>query len=120
MVNQLNNESEFQINEFKEVIGKTGSEYEQSIRLYHHKTLWTYMVNCILGLWLIAGPFLFDYKCPALVSSDIVSGALIILVELLAFSPRWALLRWCTPFIAFWLLFAPFVFWSPTPAVYLV
>jgi hypothetical protein len=120
MVNQLNNESEFQINEFKEIIGKTGSEYEQSIRLYHYKTLWTYMINCILGLWLIAGPFLFDYKRPALVSSDIVSGALIILVELLAFSPRRALLRWCTPFIAFWLLFAPFVFWSPTPAVYLV
>lgn len=110
----------FQIKEFKEIIGKPSSEYEQFIRLHHYKTLWTYLVNCVLGLWLMTGPFLYDYKSPALVTSDTISGALIILFELMAFSPRRALLRWCTPAVAFWLLFAPLVFWSPTPTVYLI
>jgi hypothetical protein len=73
-----------------------------------------------LGLWLITGPFLYDYKSAALTTSDTVSGVLIILVECLAFSPRRALLRWCIPLIAFWLLLAPLVFWSPTPAVFLI
>ena len=110
----------FQIKEFKEIAGKTLSEYEQVIRVHQYKTLWTYAINCILGLWLIAGPFLFDYKCPALVSSDTISGALIIIFELLAFSPRLVWLRWSTATIAFWLLLAPLIFWSPTPAVYLI
>lgn len=120
MTSQLTNQCEFQIKAFREVVGKTSSEYEQVIELHHYKTLWTYVVNCILGLWLITSPFLFDYKCSALATSDTVSGALIVLFELLSFSPRRTLLRWCTPVVAVWLLFAPLVFWSPTPAVYLL
>ena len=116
----IDNQYEFQIIEPKDIIGKSASEYSQIVKLHQYKMLWTYAANCILGLWLIAGPFLFDYKCPALAISDTACGALIILIELLAFSPRSALLRWCTPVIACWLLFAPLVFWSPTPAVYLV
>ncbi len=118
MINQLTNQ--FQVKQFQEVIGKTSDECEQIVRIHHCRTLWTYAINCILGLWLITGPFLFDYKCPALAISDIVSGALIIICEILAFSPRRALVRWCTALIAVWLLFAPLVFWSPTPAVFLV
>ena len=120
MINERTNQSNFQIKEFKEITGKTSSDYEQIIGLHHYKTLWTYLVNCMLGLWLITGPFLYDYKGSALATSDSVSGALIILFEFLAFSPHRALLRWCTPVVAFWLLFAPLVFWSPTPAVYLI
>jgi len=120
MISQHTLQSAFQIKDFKEVVGKTSSEYEHVVRVHHYKTLWTYVVNCILGLWLIAGPFLFDYKCPALTMSDTICGALIILFEFLAFSPCRALLRWCIPIVAFWLLFAPLVFWSPTPAVYLI
>ncbi len=120
MTKQIINQCEFQVKEFKEIVEKTSSEFEQSIRLHHYKTLWTYIVNCILGFSLIVQPFLFDYKSSALVSSDTVCGALIILLEVLAFSPRWAPLRWCTPVVAFWLLFAPLIFWSPTPAVYLI
>lgn len=120
MSKRLDNQCEFQIKEFKEVIGKTSSELEQIIKLHHYKTLWTYLVNCILGLWLITEPFLYNYNSSTLATSDTISGALIILFELLSFSPRRALLRWCTLVVAFWLLFAPLVFWSPTPAVYLI
>jgi Vitamin K epoxide reductase family len=123
MISQITNpptQSEFQIKDFHEIVGKNSSEFEPVIGLHHYKTLWTYVINCILGLWLIAGPALFDYKSSALATSDTISGASIILFELLAFSPRRALLRWGTPVVAFWLLFAPLIFWSPTPAVYLI
>jgi hypothetical protein len=123
MITQLTNQPnqrQFEIKDFQEIVGKTANEFEHIIALHHYKTLWTYLVNCILGVWLISGPFLFHYKSTALATSDTISGALIIFFELLAFSPRRALLRWFTPAIAFWLLFAPLIFWSPTPAVYLI
>jgi hypothetical protein len=123
MINHIapqSSQGEFQIKEFKEVTGKTSSGFELIVKLYHYKILWTYMVNCILGLCLITSPFLYNYKSSELVTSDIVSGALIILFECLSFAPSRSLLRWCTPAIAFWLLFAPLIFWSPTPAVFLV
>jgi hypothetical protein len=122
MINQLNkqsNQSRFQITEFRELPGNSPAEREQVIERYHYTTLWTYIVNAILGLWLITSPFIFDYHSQALVISDIVSGALIIFFEALSFSPKRSLLRWCTPVVGFWLLFAPLVFWSPTPAVFL-
>jgi hypothetical protein len=110
----------FQIKDFKECTGKSAREFERIVAQYNYKILWTYAVNCILGLWLILSPFIYDYKSPELVMSDTIAGALIILFECLSFSPRLALLRWFTPAVAFWLLFAPLVFWSPTPAVYLL
>jgi hypothetical protein len=113
-------QSPYQIQGFHEIIGKTLAEYTDFTESHHYKTLWTYMVNCILGLWLISSPFLFDYKSSSLATSDTISGALIILFECLAFAPRRALLRWCTPVVAFWLLLAPLIFWSPTPAVFLI
>ncbi len=120
MKSQPANHCQFQIKEFRESIGETLNEYEQIIRLDHYRTLWTNIVNCILGIWLIAGPFLYEYKSSNLARSDIISGALIILFEVSAFSPKRALIRWCTPVVALWLLFAPLVFWSPTPATYLI
>ncbi len=119
MISEVAEKRDFQIQDFNEITGKTSSEYQAEIEVYNYKNLWTYLVNCILGIWLITSPFLFDYKSQALSTSDIVSGALIILFECLAFSPRRTIVRWCTPAVAFWLLFAPLIFWSPTPAVYL-
>jgi uncharacterized membrane protein len=119
-VNQIIDLYAFQIKEFKEIVGKTQSEFEQIIKAHQYKTLWTYLVNCILGLWLITSPHLYDYKSSALATSDTVSGASIILFECLAFSPHRTLVRWCTPAVALWLFFAPLVFWSPTPAAYLI
>lgn len=112
-------QSQFQIKDFNEIVGKTPAEFEQITSLHHYRTLWTYIANGILGLWLITSPFVFDYKSPALATSDIASGALMILLEFLSFSPKMAWLRWGTPAVAFWLLLAPLIFWSPTPAVYL-
>jgi Vitamin K epoxide reductase family len=111
--------SRFQIKGFDEFIGNPG-DFERAVELYNYKIFWTYAVNCILGLWLITSPHLYDYESNALAMSDIISGSLIILFEFLSFSPRLALLRWCTAAVGFWLLLAPLIFWSPTPATYLI
>lgn len=105
---------------FKEAIGKDAEQFLEATMRHNYKTLWTYIANGILALWLISQPFLLDYKSSALVKSDIISGVIVILVEIIAFVPRFALLRWGTAAVAFWLLLAPLIFWSPTPTTYLV
>ncbi|MDR3614980.1 MAG: vitamin K epoxide reductase family protein [Candidatus Obscuribacterales bacterium] len=110
----------FQIKQMSDVTGKSATEFIINIEAYQYKIFWTYAANCSLGAWLILNHFLFDYKSQSLVLSDTISGALIITFEILAFSPRRAVLRWCTPLVAVWLLLAPFIFWSPTPAVFLL
>lgn len=123
MINQRTrseHESEYQIKDFREILGPDRANYARILRQHQYKTLWTYMVNCILGLWLITNPFLFNYNSPELVVSDTISGALVVVVELLSFLPKLYGVRWITPVIAVWLLFAPLIFWSPTPAVFLL
>ncbi len=109
-----------EIQSFREVIGKSAHQFLEEIKLYNYKTLWTYVVNGILAIWLISQPFLLNYKSAALMKSDIISGVIVILIEIIAFVPRLALLRWGTAVVAFWLLLAPLIFWSPTPTVYLI
>ncbi|MBS0653551.1 MAG: vitamin K epoxide reductase family protein, partial [Verrucomicrobia bacterium] len=111
---------QIKIQSFKEAIGKNEQQFLEEIKLYNYKTLWTYVVNGILAIWLISQPFLLDYKSSALMKSDIISGVIVILVEIIAFIPRFALIRWGTAVVAFWLLLAPLIFWSPTPTTYLV
>jgi hypothetical protein len=113
-------EAQIKVQNFREAIGKDAQQFLDQIRLYNYKTLWTYVVNGILAIWLISQPFLLNYKSAALMKSDIISGFTVILVEILAFVPRLALLRWGTAVVAFWLLLAPLIFWSPTPTTYLV
>lgn len=113
-------EAKIEIQSFREATGKNARQFLEEIKLHHYQTLWTYVVNGILALWLISQPFLLDYKSAALTKSDILSGALVILIEILAFVPRLALIRWGIAGVAFWLLMAPLIFWSPTPTVYLM
>ncbi|MFI5334062.1 MAG: hypothetical protein ACHQT8_02715, partial [Chlamydiales bacterium] len=113
-------EAQIKIQNFREATGKDAHRFLEEIKLHSYKTLWTYVVNGILAIWLIGQPFMLDYKSAALMKSDIRSGLIVILVEIVAFVPRFALLRWGTAVVAFWLLLAPLIFWSPTPTTYLV
>src|SRR5947207_10261914 len=117
MPSQLTTTSDLEIKDFHEILGGDWRSYEELIARHHYRLLWTYILNAVLGIWLMTGPSLFDYKSSALAASDTISGALIILLEALSFSSRHCLLRWGTPVVAIWLLFAPLIFWSPTPAV---
>jgi len=84
-------------------------------------TVWPHFANMILGLWLVTGVFALEYRSAALQVSDVVSGALIIVLAILSVS-RWKWFKfwapWVNSLVGLWLLFAPLVFWSPTSAVY--
>jgi hypothetical protein len=112
--------SRYRILDLLETTKKTAPELQELVARQNYKYLWTYGANCILGLWLITTPHLFDYKSSALVMSDTISGIAVILIEMLSFAPRFSRLRWGTSAVAFWLLFAPLIYWSPTPAVFLI
>jgi len=92
---------------------------DEMMRGMRERMLWTYAANIALGLWLIAGPATFDYGDSALVWSDLISGALIVFLGVLALFPKgdfWG--RWGICLVGIWLLFAPLVFWSPSAVVY--
>ncbi|MEO7795633.1 MAG: vitamin K epoxide reductase family protein [Thermoanaerobaculia bacterium] len=85
------------------------------------KPVWPHFASMILGLWLITGVFALGYRSFALDVSDVVSGALIIILAILSLSARpllalWA--PWANSFVGLWLLCAPLVFWAPTAAAY--
>jgi hypothetical protein len=99
-----------------------GNEREQMIREHHKmmcehhkKMLWVHFTNMTLGLWLVASPFTFGYRSPAMMWSDMISGILVIVLSALSLSPpeRRGWPRWANCFVGIWLLFAPLVFWSP-------
>lgn len=113
-------EAHIEIQSFREATGKNAQQFLKDILLHNYKMLWTFVANGILALWLITQPFLLDYESMSLMKSDIISGVIVILIEILAFVPRLAWIRWGTAIVAFWLLMAPLIFWSPTPTTYLV
>ena len=83
--------------------------------------IWPHFANMTLGLWLITSAFALGYGSKGLQVSDVVTGALVILLAALSLSRRpflkfWA--PWANSVAGLWLLFAPLVFWAPTAAAY--
>lgn len=48
----------------------------------HEGAQWAHFVNMVLGLWVVTGIFALEYHSTALQVSDVVSGALVILLSL--------------------------------------
>jgi hypothetical protein len=108
----------------------------------HFRMIWVHFINVLLGAWLITAPFVLGtfgqnvfsdeivrvtqerglwepaFRNSALVWSDVVSGALIMLFAILSLSPRFSWAQWANTIVGIWLLFAPLVFWSPSAAIY--
>ena len=86
-----------------------------------HPTMerWPQYPIIILGLWLIASPFTFGYQSAVMTWNDIIGGALLMTLAavVLVFRNGWA--NYANGFVGLWLLFAPIIFWAPTPAAYL-
>lgn len=80
--------------------------------------IWRDFVNITLGVWLIASPFTFGYAEKILAFSDVISGALIVVLGILTLSPRYDLARWGLCFAGLWLLVAPLVFWTRSAGAY--
>ncbi|MFN8552017.1 MAG: vitamin K epoxide reductase family protein [Candidatus Obscuribacterales bacterium] len=110
--------SRYQILDYFEANRMHSAQATSAIATQNYRLLWTYAINCILAVWLIINPHLFDYRSTGLEFSDTISGALILLFEAIAFVPQFNQVRWGTALVAIWLLFAPLVFWAPSPAVF--
>ncbi len=63
-------------------------------------------------------PATLGYRTMAMTSSDIVSGALLVVFGTLTLLPRFDLARWGICAVGIWLLFAPLLFWTPDAAAY--
>jgi nucleoside-diphosphate-sugar epimerase/uncharacterized membrane protein len=77
---------------------------------------WPHIANMFLGLWLLGTAPAFGITQPALLWSDLASGAAAILFGALAMRHRWA--AWATSLVGLWLMSAPLLFWAQSPAVY--
>lgn len=78
--------------------------------------LWTNAMLITLGLWLISSPLSFGYESRQMFCNDIICGALLAFLAVLAFLPRYDFAgRWGACFVGTWLQFAPLVFWAPRP-----
>jgi len=89
------------------------------MREHRESMLWMYVANIALGLWLLTSPAMLDYRSSSLAWSDGISGALIVVLGIVALFPRgdfWG--RWGICLVGIWLLFAPLAFWAPTAFVY--
>jgi nucleoside-diphosphate-sugar epimerase len=93
-------------------------EHHAMMREHHQKVLWAYLMNVILGCWLIAAPFTFSSRLGVDAWSDFASGALLILFGLLSLNPMRMWAPWGSCFVGIWLLFAPLIFWTPSAAIY--
>jgi uncharacterized membrane protein len=128
----------------EEVADKTVStpnviaEYHALERLEHSKTVWCHFANMSLGLWLISSPFTFgladnwmepgELKAPnqrglvlsdtLMTANDIVAGLLIVIFGLFSMKRDFGWARWTTAALGCWLLFAPLLFWTTSPAAY--
>ncbi|KGM32305.1 vitamin K epoxide reductase [Inquilinus limosus MP06] len=114
-------------------------EVEADLAEHHMRTLWAHLVVMALGLWLLIGPFTHGVFEPGLAptppaaghplsppevrnawlaASDMVSGAAIILLSMLAMARPRSWVQWVTAAVGIWLALAPLVFWTTSPAAY--
>lgn len=94
-------------------------KHERSIRAQHSQSLWAHFLNMGLGAWLVTSPSILGYHDQMLILSDLLSGALVVVLSALSISRRMAWARVFNAAVGVWLLFAPLVFWAPTAAGYL-
>jgi hypothetical protein len=120
------------------------SDPERMLERHHRQTLWIPWSLVLLGGWLLLAPFSFGYleektwvvpsggrgawfadevahlslRADLMVWSDVVSGALLVVLGWRALTPDRPVSRWAACMVGVWLVFAPVVLWSPTAAGY--
>ena len=93
------------------------SEIASSHDEMRRRWAWRDYVNIGLGAWLIAASFVLDHSARSS-WSELIGGALIVVLGCLALRPRFDLARWGICFAGLWLLFAPLLFWARDWRVY--
>lgn len=123
----------------RQPLERSREEVDAAVERHRMWTLWAPMANVGLGFWLISSPFLiglFDVvTAPAppalgheiadplirngrLAASEVVSGMAIVSLSLLGMAERRRWLQWAVAAIGTWVMFAPLVFWTTSPAAY--
>jgi nucleoside-diphosphate-sugar epimerase/uncharacterized membrane protein len=77
---------------------------------------WPHVGNMLLGLWLLGTVPALGVMTPALLWSDLASGAAVILFSALAMRHAWA--GWAVGALGLWVMSAPLLFSSSNTAVY--
>jgi nucleoside-diphosphate-sugar epimerase/uncharacterized membrane protein len=77
---------------------------------------WPHVANMLLSLWLIGTAPALGITVPALLWSDLASGAAAILFSALAMRHAWA--AWVACGVGLWVMSAPLLFWASNAAVY--
>lgn len=119
-------------------------EHQQARDQQRQMTLWAHFANVGLGLWLITSALTLGYldtdpqsavsgllrinaerdlapistRNMLMASSDVISGALVMLFGLLSVSRHCGWAQWANAFAGVWLLIAPLVFWAPSAGAY--
>lgn len=94
-------------------------KYETWYRDEYARNLWGPWFNIGLGFWLMSSLPRLGYESGAMMISDFVSGAAIVILAALSLSWKLPAARWGTAVVGMWVMFAPLVFWTESPAVYL-
>jgi nucleoside-diphosphate-sugar epimerase/uncharacterized membrane protein len=94
-------------------------EHEDGYLRAHRRNLWAPFLNIGLATWLITAPPLLNYGSVTLAWSDFVSGVALLLFSAISLHWRAGWSRWVCALIGSWVLFAPLIFWAPTPVEYL-
>lgn len=85
----------------------------------HRDTLWAHLVAAFLGVWLVFSPATLGHTDEAaMAASDVASGVLVVVFGSLSLNRRFAWAQWANVFVGTWLLFAPLLFWTASPAAY--
>ncbi|MCB1741172.1 MAG: NAD-dependent epimerase/dehydratase family protein [Gammaproteobacteria bacterium] len=102
--------------------GSAGELLERSRARYlaeFQRNLWAPLINLGIGSWLLTSPPILGHQEPAMAWSDAISGAVVMVLALLALSPARAWARWGCAAVGTWLLMAPLIFWTQSPGAYL-
>lgn len=86
---------------------------------YNKKTVWTRLLICFFGIWLIFAPLTFDYGKTELVWSDALAGIFVLILGLYTLKKMKHGIQWTLFAIGLWLQFAPLIFWAPKAVTYL-
>ena len=92
--------------------------HDENRRDEHRLNRWAYWLIAGLGTWLVVSPPMLNLGSQWLAWSDVVSGALLVVLGLVAASWHLPQARFAAALVGLWVLFAPLVFHEPTAAGY--
>jgi hypothetical protein len=117
---------------------------ERRYLVSHARKRWLYYAAIFLGVWLVSTPLISGYTDPATIPegvrpvtaerallpvgtratliliNDLAAGIVTVVLGILSLSPRRIWAPWALALVGVWLLFAPILLWSPSPAAYAV